>query len=256
MSNTGRKTPLIRYLINGIGYSAYFSFVFGFTLFAVPLSLIFIPFGLQEKLLHGAMQKALYHFTYHFLTILPVVSIDKVVGVENIPKGGAVFVANHQSWLDGLLLLGLLPNSTPVMKGSYARNILYRQFVRWTKFITIDPGSTDSTKEALEQAMSILERGKRVLVFPEGTRSSNGRIHSFRPFAFKIAKESRVPIIPITITYTPRFMTKEFSSFFPSKRVEITITIHSAIASISESTDTLSSQTRQIIQKSLKEKNG
>ena len=247
---------LFRGTINSFSYVVYFTFVLCFSLFAVPISLLALPFGKQQVLLHGAMQKSLYAFTFGFLQKLTVVKVVSITGKENIPTGKAVFVANHQSWLDGLLLLGLLPGSTPVMKGAYARNGFYRQFVRWTKFISIDRGSTASMSLALEQSYEVLSRDKRVLVFPEGTRSSNGRVHSFNPFAFKIAAQSQSPIVPITITYTPLFMTKSFASFYPATTVDITITIHKSLVSSGATEHQLSSDARKIIQRSLKERNG
>ena len=240
---------------NVVGYIAYFSFVFCFSLFALPFALLFFPWKRHHRILIALMHKALWLFTYHFLPFIGVIEKVKVEGEMAHYNERAVFVANHQSWLDGLLLLGVLPSVTPVMKGSYARSILYRQFIRWTNFITIDPGSTESAKEALEQARTHLSQNKQLLVFPEGTRSSSGHLRGFKPLAFKIAKETESPIIPVTIMYAPLFMSKELKTFFPGKRVAVTVTFHPALSTDMSSSELLATAHRTI-QKKLKENHG
>jgi 1-acyl-sn-glycerol-3-phosphate acyltransferase len=126
----------------------------------------------------------------------------RVHGAENIQPGVSyVFLSTHQSYMDIPAMLGYLPAQLRIA----AKKVLFRiPFMGWhltrAGHIPIDRSSTQNAVNSMQRAASYLTRGICAFVFPEGTRSRDGYLHSFKKGGFKLALQARVPIIPITIT--------------------------------------------------------
>jgi 1-acyl-sn-glycerol-3-phosphate acyltransferase len=118
---------------------------------------------------------------------------------ERIPAHPVVFIANHPSLIDVVLILGRLPQADCIVKQATLRNPFLRRVVRQAGYLTNDGGAA-----LLQGAVQRLHRGRCLLVFPEGTRSPVGGLGRFRRGAARVALESRCPIIPIVITCQPR----------------------------------------------------
>lgn len=127
-------------------------------------------------------------------------------GFENLPPdGGALFLINHQSFLDPLLVG--LPLRRPV---SYlARDNLFRvPFVGWVLRNTYvmpirrDAAATDSLRESIRR----IEHGFYVGIFPEGTRTRDGSIGELKPGFIALLRRTRVPLVPIGIAGADRAM--------------------------------------------------
>jgi 1-acyl-sn-glycerol-3-phosphate acyltransferase len=120
-------------------------------------------------------------------------------GRGNIPRTGPVLVvANHQSFLDPALV-GL---STRRHLRALARKTLYRNrlvalFIRSLESIPIDQEGVG--KEGLKAVLEELGRGKGVLIFPEGSRTRDGRMRALRPGIHLLLRRARVPIVPVGI---------------------------------------------------------
>ena len=120
-------------------------------------------------------------------------------GFERLPEGGALFLINHQSFLDPLLVG--LPLRRPV---SYlARDSLFPvPFIGWVLRNTYvmpirrDAVSTESIREATRR----LEHGFYVGIFPEGTRTRDGRLGPLKPGFVALLRRCRVPLVPIGIS--------------------------------------------------------
>eukprot|EP00468_Gymnochlora_sp_CCMP2014_P005496 CAMPEP_0167767012 /NCGR_PEP_ID=MMETSP0110_2-20121227/15753_1 /TAXON_ID=629695 /ORGANISM="Gymnochlora sp., Strain CCMP2014" /LENGTH=202 /DNA_ID=CAMNT_0007655283 /DNA_START=713 /DNA_END=1321 /DNA_ORIENTATION=- len=80
--------------------------------------------------------------------------------------------------------------------------------ISWGEHITLDRNSRRSQVKAFRKAKDWLVNGTALITFPEGTRTDNGRLESFRGGAFKIASSCGVPIIPVTIVSTQHVMPK------------------------------------------------
>lgn len=127
-----------------------------------------------------------------------------VSGQANIQKGkNYIIVANHQSLLDILAVAASLPLH---FKFLAKRELFYIPFMGWAMglagYIPVDRSSHDSGKKAVFRISDLLKRGLSVLLFPEGTRSPDGKIHAFKMGAFKLARENNVEILPIVIEGT------------------------------------------------------
>ncbi|MFP6618665.1 MAG: MFS transporter [Pirellulaceae bacterium] len=118
--------------------------------------------------------------------------------LQNLPdEGGALLVANHISWLDGILLV--LVSSRPIRIVVYAGNFKSRWVhglakIFGTIMMTARP---KSVIQALQTARDALNNGELVCIFPEGGISRSGQIQTFKPGMMKILKGTDAPVIPV-----------------------------------------------------------
>jgi acyl-[acyl-carrier-protein]-phospholipid O-acyltransferase / long-chain-fatty-acid--[acyl-carrier-protein] ligase len=121
----------------------------------------------------------------------------RVEGLENIPEGGAVVVANHVSWADGILL-GLACPRHPRMVAfaQYFDNPWLGWFGRLGRIIPI--GTTrKSMAQSIRLARDALQDGELVCIFPEGGISHNGQLQEFRPGFLSIVNDTDAPVVPV-----------------------------------------------------------
>jgi 1-acyl-sn-glycerol-3-phosphate acyltransferase len=132
------------------------------------------------------------------------ISLD-VRGMENVERGRPLIVmANHLSFLDGPILFMLLPLPLRViMKRGIGRIPVVGPGMRFVGFLTVDRKRAREGKARIEMAARLMrERGYSFLIFPEGTRSGDGRLGPFRRGGFFLALESGAPIVPVAIRGT------------------------------------------------------
>jgi 1-acyl-sn-glycerol-3-phosphate acyltransferase len=135
----------------------------------------------------------------------------------------AVFVCNHVSNIDPPALFMVLPRIAVILKRELRRIPLLGYVMEIGGFIYVDRQARGSRREALEKAVATLEGGVSLLVFPEGTRSPDGRLLPFRPGPFSIAIEARKPIVPVTVHGTRELMPKGKGTIRPGT---ITLRFH------------------------------
>jgi HAD superfamily hydrolase (TIGR01490 family) len=112
----------------------------------------------------------------------------------------AVFIFNHQSWLDGFVIMKLLrENVTGVAKKEVASQPGFGQFAQFANMALVDRGDGKSAREALAPVVDRLREGYSIAISPEGTRSSTPRLGTFKKGAFHMAMQGQVPIVPIVI---------------------------------------------------------
>ena len=151
-------------------------------------------------------------------------STINVTGIENVPAtGGVLFIANHQSNFDIPILIGHVPRD----KGFIAKVELLKvpSFGRWMKYIGcvfIDRADARQSLTAMNQAAERLKEGHSLVVFPEGTRSADGKVGPFKPGSLKIAMKAKVPIVPVSIKGSKNIMPKG-TSLIKSATVEVII---------------------------------
>jgi 1-acyl-sn-glycerol-3-phosphate acyltransferase len=122
----------------------------------------------------------------------------KVTGLEHLPeRGGALLVANHVSWLDGILLL--LTSSRPVRVlafGGYLRKPVVHTLARLAGMIPVESGPKN-VQRALEEARAALRNGEIVGIFPEGGITRTGHLQAFKPGLMRVLEGVDVPVIPV-----------------------------------------------------------
>lgn len=151
-----------------------------------------------------------------------------VSGRENIVPGRSyVFVANHQGAYDIFAVYGYLNHNFKwMMKRSLERIPLVGLSCRIAGHIFVDNSSRTAVKETMQAAERQLADGMSVVVFPEGSRTRDGKVHAFRRGAYILAEEFGLPVVPVTIDGAYQVMPR--TSWLP-KPGHIKLTIHRPI---------------------------
>jgi 1-acyl-sn-glycerol-3-phosphate acyltransferase len=133
------------------------------------------------------------------------ITVENEEVINNI-KGPVLFVGNHISNSDGLVLDKVLKKVSPsfVAGVKLSKTSLSRIGLEAVKTIPINPGSADI--EAMKTCIEKVKAGESILIFPEGTRSRNSALLEGKKGVILIAKKCKVPIIPIGITGTEKLM--------------------------------------------------
>ena len=123
-------------------------------------------------------------------------------------RGAYVVVANHQSFLDIFVLCNIPHEMKWVAKKELFKIPMFGWGLRLAGDICLDRGDTASALKVMDQARRYLKNGMSVMIFPEGTRSEDGTLLSFKPGAFKLAVETGVPVLPIAVSGSANGMPK------------------------------------------------
>ena len=124
----------------------------------------------------------------------------RVRGARNVPPSGAVVLAsNHQSFLDPLIIgVGCGRPVWFMARDTLFRNGVFAWVIRRLHAFPVRRGGAD--RDALREALSLLAGGQAVLVFPEGSRTADGRIGSVRRGPVLLAQRAAAPIVPVVIS--------------------------------------------------------
>ncbi|WP_380162789.1 lysophospholipid acyltransferase family protein [Kineococcus sp. R86509] len=133
----------------------------------------------------------------------------RVSGLENIPGQGPAFVAaNHLSMMDPVFLPVVLPRQVSfiakasLFSGRGLRGRLVGGFVRGVGMIPVDRSGGRASQAGIDAAVEALGQGRLFGIFPEGTRSPDGRLYRGRTGVARIALDSDVPVIPVAMVGT------------------------------------------------------
>lgn len=150
-----------------------------------------------------------------------------VEGAENIPPGPCIFTANHVSNIDPLAFASHIPRRVAIaLKKELFRIPILSYGMRLAKFVMVDRESRKGAADSLRQSLRYLEQGLSFASYPEGTRSPDGRLGSFKRGAFLLALQARVPIVPVSIAGAEKLMRKGEWAIHPG---DITIRFNPAI---------------------------
>jgi 1-acyl-sn-glycerol-3-phosphate acyltransferase len=142
---------------------------------------------------------------------LPLGGVRVVVrGMDRLPRGASIVMANHSSNLDPPVLIPLLPGRVVIyLKASLMRIPVLGYAMRLAGFIPVTrDGSVEGAKAASVAAQRELERGSCLVVFPEGTRSRDGSLLPFKKGPFFLAMASGAPVVPVSIVGAARMLPK------------------------------------------------
>ncbi len=126
----------------------------------------------------------------------------KLTGVENIPEGPCIFVFNHVSYLDFCICYPLFKHRLKKKLHFLAKHKLFespfwKKFLVHSNSIIIDYANMKSVKNVFVQMKAHLAQGEMVAIFPEGTRSADGRIKPAAEGVGSLVLEANVPIVPV-----------------------------------------------------------
>lgn len=132
-----------------------------------------------------------------------------------IPSTPCVLVANHPTLTDVSAMLAserhlVFPVKPALFRTFWARPLLAQAH----QFEGAGPGAF-TAGQVIDEAVERLARGYRVIIFPEGTRSPENGLHPFGRTAFEVAVRAGVPVIPLVITCTPRWLTRNHGFLDP-----------------------------------------
>ncbi len=140
-------------------------------------------------------------------------------GQEYVPKDkGVVFIANHQSYLDIPVMIGYIEKP----KGFIAKIELLKIPIlsMWIKYlggVYIVRNNPKQSLKAINEGAEKIKNGDSMVIFPEGTRSADGKLGEFKPGSLKLAIKSGAPIVPVVIKGTVNVMPKKKFAVKPSQ---------------------------------------
>jgi 1-acyl-sn-glycerol-3-phosphate acyltransferase len=142
----------------------------------------------------------------------------EVTGLENVPAGRpCIFMCNHVSNLDPPVVLPVLPGQSAVLLKKQLMSIpILGYAMRLGKFIPVERGGRrDAAQASVVAAAEAIRSGLNILVFPEGTRSKDGRLSAFKKGPFFLAMETLAPVVPVAVSGTESMMRKGSSAITP-----------------------------------------
>jgi len=169
-----------------------------------------------------------------------------VKGLSNIDLSAPyIYMPNHQSNFDIPVLLGhLTVQFRWLAKMELFKIPIFGRAMRKAGYISIDRYHRESAIESLKVAANKIKNGVSVLIFPEGTRSWDGKIRSFKKGGFVMAIDSGVPIVPVVITGTRAIMPKGKFRVYPG---HVSMVIHKPI-----DTSTYIRETKEVLMESVR----
>ncbi|MFH2130714.1 MAG: lysophospholipid acyltransferase family protein [bacterium] len=180
-------------------------FVFGFLVLYFPFYLANFPFAVTRELnyqrLHHLFFKRFFGLTQF---LIPSLSFEIDKGVDEIRS--SIIVCNHISYLDPLLLISLYEKQKTIVKSSFFRVPLFGWLIRQSGYVSAG-GKGISPWQVMDRILRLgdyLSTGGNIFVFPEGTRSRDGKIGRLSRGAFEIALRSRAPVMVLFVENSNR----------------------------------------------------
>jgi len=141
-----------------------------------------------------------------------------VKGTEHIPPGTVIFAANHTSSADAPAIVGGIPRRIAVLlKRSLFKVPIVGQAFHLARFIPVDRFNRDSAITSLEKATEALKNGQSFLIYPEGTRSPDGRLQELKKGTSVMAIKAGVPLVPVACSNAHRIMRKRSLKIYPGE---------------------------------------
>ncbi|PYU23676.1 MAG: 1-acyl-sn-glycerol-3-phosphate acyltransferase [Acidobacteria bacterium] len=144
----------------------------------------------------------------------------RVEGLENIPARTCLFAANHTSNADGAAIVGAIPRRIAILakKSLFAIPIVGAAF-RLAQFVPVNRANPAQAAASIDRAAEHMKKGLSFLVYPEGTRSPDGRLLPFRRGVFALAIQAGVPVVPVACSGAHRVVPKNSYRISPGEVV-------------------------------------
>jgi 1-acyl-sn-glycerol-3-phosphate acyltransferase len=133
----------------------------------------------------------------------------RILGKVNVPKRGAVLIAsNHLSFIDSVVITLVAPRSVSFLAkseyftGTGLKGWVSRSFFTGIGAIAVTRGAGQAAQDALNSGLAVLEAGGAFAIYPEGTRSRDGRLYRGRTGVAWLALTSGAAVIPVALTGT------------------------------------------------------
>ena len=152
----------------------------------------------------------------------------KVINPENLPEEGpCVYVSNHQSYADILVLLNVIKHQTGfIAKEELASIPVFSKWILRIGSLFILRGDARESLKTISEGVDMIKDGYSLVIFPEGTRSRGGQMGEFKPGSLKLATKAKTVVVPLTINGSYK-MYEEPGQI--TKNVTIEITVHKPV---------------------------
>lgn len=165
------------------------------TLWQVSQFIFFLPFKGKKLYFYQSQKWSRKLLKSAKITVKTSGNYDKV----NWDKS-YIFLSNHSSLIDIPVMLSVLKlNCRIVYKKELLKVPIFGFGLKLSPFIGVDRENAKKAMESLKQAVEAVKEGESVLIFPEGTRSQDGRLGEFKRGAMVLATKSGKPVIPVCI---------------------------------------------------------
>ncbi len=152
----------------------------------------------------------------------------EVTGLDNLPAGGAVIVANHSSYYDAVVLVATLPGEISfVAKKEFESQFVAGNLLGRVGTVFVERFDAEASVEDTGRALDAVRDGRRLMLFPEGTITRMPGLLGFRMGAFQVAMETAAPVVPITLQGTRSILRD--GQWFP-RRGRIVMTVGAPIS--------------------------
>jgi 1-acyl-sn-glycerol-3-phosphate acyltransferase len=155
---------------------------------------------------------ALLYWVLKWFVFLPLIRVlfrPWITGREHVPSSGpAILVANHISAGDTYLLPALIPRKllfpakAEAFEGRGLRGRVLKWFLEGVGMLPMDRSGGRASATSMTSVFGVLERGELLGIFPEGTRSPDGRLHKGKTGVARLVLQARVPVIPVGMVDT------------------------------------------------------
>lgn len=168
-----------------------------------------------DDLAEEYVRKTAYLWSDFTLKILGI-ELD-IQGKENIPKEQCVFIANHSSILDIIILLYSIDKKMGfIAKKEILKTPIIGYWLKKSKCVPLDRENSRTAILAINEAVKNIKEGSSMVIFPEGTRNKEGEVGVFKKGSLKLATKSQVPIVPVSIDRASRAF-EDTKHFKPTK---------------------------------------
>jgi len=231
-----------------ISYIIVFSLVFGLFPFALIVWLVTFPFDKKHLVLHyyscfwGSM----------FIWTNPMWRV-KIANRDRIRIGETyILVSNHQSMFDICLIYRLFKPFKWVSKSENFLLPVIGWNLRMNEYIKIERESRKSIMKMMQDCEKAIGEGNSIMMFPEGTRTVDGELRSFKTGAFMLALKTRTPIIPIVIDGSIKVLPKKGWILSPNRNIKLNVLEEIPAEKFEQmEVNELTKMTREIMEKEL-----
>jgi long-chain acyl-CoA synthetase len=173
-------------------------------------------------------------------------------GAHNIPDGACIIAPNHQSFIDGLFVASFLKRKTMKQTYFYAKkkhvsNAILRFLARTNNVIVMDMDA--NLKESIQKMAAALKEGKKVIIFPEGTRTKTGELGEFKKTFAILSTELNVPVVPVAIQGASRAL--PIGSKFPRPWAKVNVKFLKPMYPEGHTAESLAERVQKTIEESL-----
>jgi 1-acyl-sn-glycerol-3-phosphate acyltransferase len=192
------------------------------TSLALAFTLLFLPVGALIAFpwtLATGKADFLYNFAMKGVnTALRIAGVRATIeGREKLDRSRSyIFMCNHVSNLDAPIVVPALPGRTSILvKKELFRVPIFGWAMRMASLVPVDRSDRESAIASIGRAAEVMKAGLHMTIYPEGTRSVDGRLLPFKKGPFHLAMDSGVPIAPITVVGTQNMMPKGGIRIYP-----------------------------------------